>query len=220
MNDLVRPGASPFDEICHEDERGEYWSGRDLMPVMGYGADWRNFADAVTRAKAACTNSGEPVTRHFGDVTEKSNGGRPRADFRLTRYAAYLVAMNGDPRKPEIAAAQTYFAVKTREAETRPAANLPDLSTYEGQVFLLDQYRAQVERARALELENARQQQELDETHAYADTAHGPATVFLESGDWLCPACGVATVPLYREPERTFGAEVFLSLVDVAAVAA
>lgn len=163
MSDLVRSGESPFDRIRREDERGEHWSGRGLMPVMGYGADWRNFADAVTRAKAACENSGEPVTRHFGDVTEKVTGGRPRADYRLTRYAAYLVAMNGDPRKPEIAAAQTYFAVKTREAEVRQSrpvpfeesSRLPDLSTFEGQLAVIDLLRDQVEARRKLELENA-----------------------------------------------------------------
>lgn len=152
MSDLVRPGASPFDAIRRVDAEGECWSGRDLMPVMGYGADWRNFADAVSRAKVACENTGEPVSRHFGDVTEKSNGGRPRSDYRLTRYAAYLVAMNGDPRKPEVAAAQTYFAVKTREAETRV---IPDLSSCDGQLALLDMFRDEVERRRAVELANA-----------------------------------------------------------------
>ena len=115
--DLFSDSGSPFDAIR---QPGERWSARDLMPLLGYGADWRNFAASIERAQATCSNSGENVGHHFVAVTEKT-GGRPREDYSLTRYAAYLVAMNGDPRKPEIAAAQNYFAVKTREAETRPA---------------------------------------------------------------------------------------------------
>jgi hypothetical protein len=116
MSDLELFG-SPFDAIRREDERGEHWSARNLMPLMGYGADWRNFAEAIDRAKRTAANTGYDPADLFVHVTEKT-GGRPREDFRLTRFAAYLVAMNGDPRKPEVAAAQAYFAVRTREAET------------------------------------------------------------------------------------------------------
>jgi DNA-damage-inducible protein D len=117
--------SSPFDALCRTDEHGEHWSARELMPVMGYGADWRNFA-AVERAKIACHNTGADVAINFGGATRVSGQRGPAAaDYRLTRYAAYLVAMNGDPRKPEIAAAQTYFAVKTREAETRQPDRMP-----------------------------------------------------------------------------------------------
>lgn len=123
LNAVVNATAqSPFDAIRHVNEHGEVWSARELMPVMGYGADWRNFADAINRATAACRNAGYDPADHIGDATKmvRIGSGAQRAvpDFRLTRFGAYLVAMNGDPRKPEIAAAQTYFAVKTREAET------------------------------------------------------------------------------------------------------
>lgn len=117
MSDLISSAVSPFDAIKRIDEHGEYWAGRELMPVMGY-LNWREFKDAIERAKIAAANTGADVTRLFGGAPKKSTGGRPAEDVRLTRHAAYLVAMNGDPRKPEIAAAQTYFAIKTREAET------------------------------------------------------------------------------------------------------
>lgn len=96
----------------------EYWSARGLMQPLGYGADWRNFVAAIERARVAATNQGIDPAGLFVGATEKT-AGRPREDFKLSRFAAYLVAMNGDPRKPEIAAAQAYFAVRTREAETR-----------------------------------------------------------------------------------------------------
>lgn len=114
------PGAqSPFDAIRRVSEVGtEYWSARELMPLLGYGADWRNFAAVIEKARIAAQNQGENVSRLFGGVTEKG-AGRPREDFHLSRFACYLVAMNGDPRKPEVAAAQSYFAIRTREAETQ-----------------------------------------------------------------------------------------------------
>lgn len=86
---------------------------------MGY-TEWRKFAGAVERAQLAAQNIG--VTCLFVGTAKKDTGGRPREDYRLDRMAAYLVAMNGDPRKPEVAAAQTYFAIQTRRAEaTQPA---------------------------------------------------------------------------------------------------
>lgn len=120
-HDITKAGQSPFDDARRIDDQGnEYWSARDLMPLMGYGADWRNLGTAIDRAKATAQNIGHDVDSLFVAVTEKS-GGRPREDFRLARLAAYLVAMNGDPRKPETAAAQAYFAIRTREAEVAAA---------------------------------------------------------------------------------------------------
>lgn len=126
MTDLVPPSQSPFDAIRHQDDRGEYWLGREVQPLMGY-TNWRQFALAVDRAKVACSNSGASCGQHF-EVTlnnPSDQGGRPREDVRLTRFGAYLVALNGDPRKPEVARGQAYFAIKTREAETRPAGRVP-----------------------------------------------------------------------------------------------
>ena len=119
----IRIVASPFDKIRRVDDDGiEYWSGRELMPPLGYGADWRNFSASVDRARVTAANTGQDVETLFVGVTEKT-GGRPREDVRLSRYAAYLVAMNCDPRKPEVAAAQAYFAIQTRKAEIAESEN-------------------------------------------------------------------------------------------------
>lgn len=118
------PQGSPFDGIKHEDADGEYWLGRELMPMLGYDT-WRRFEDAIDRAKLSCTNSGHDAEVAFKQLTQLVGSGnlgeQARRDYRLTRYACYLVAMNGDPRKAEIAAAQTYFTVRTREAEVASA---------------------------------------------------------------------------------------------------
>jgi len=106
----------------------ERWSARDLMPLLGYDK-WERFEDSVSRAKTAAENSGTDPDQAFSRLREKGTGGRAREDYLLTRYGAYLTALNGDPRKPEIAAAQSYFAVRTREAEV--AAGRRELSRLE-----------------------------------------------------------------------------------------
>ncbi|QQR85900.1 MAG: DNA damage-inducible protein D [Flavobacteriales bacterium] len=98
----------------------ECWSARDLQAIFGY-ADWRNFLNALEKAREACGNAGESVDDHFVGITKMvdlgSGAQRPIDDFALTRYACYLIAQNGDPGKAEIAFAQTYFAVQTRKQE-------------------------------------------------------------------------------------------------------
>ncbi|MGW3491949.1 phage antirepressor KilAC domain-containing protein [Streptomyces sp. NPDC001054] len=139
---------SPFDTIKQTGERGEYWSARDLQTALGY-VEWRKFEDAIERSIAACENSGLAPTDHFVGAAKKvplgSGAVRSVIDWHLSRYASYLIAMNGDSRKPEIAAAQTYFAVKTREAEAAaeqaPATPaLPDLTTPQGVLALAQQF--------------------------------------------------------------------------------
>ncbi len=115
--------SNPFDQIKHIDDSGlDYWLARELMPILGY-KQWRRFEDTVQRAIVACNNVGNDSKEHFLPTLAKSTGGRSREDFNLSRYACYVIAMNGDPRKKEIAAAQNYFAIKTREAETLAREN-------------------------------------------------------------------------------------------------
>lgn len=119
-------GTSPFDSIRRVRADGsEYWSARDLMAAVDYDR-WENFAGVIDRAWVAAENQGHRAADLFRGITKKGLG-RPQQDFELTRFAAYLVVMNGDPRKPEVAAAQAYFAIRTHEAET--AERRPQIPT-------------------------------------------------------------------------------------------
>ncbi len=115
----IKKRSTLFDEFAHEEDGVEFWCARDLMEPLGY-ARWENFDEAVKRAMVSCENNETPVDSHFREVTKMVKSGVasvPRKDYKLTRYACYLVAMNGDTRKPEIAIAQAYFAVQTRKQE-------------------------------------------------------------------------------------------------------
>ena len=111
-----------FDAILqnHPEEKVEFWFARDLQTLLEY-TEWRNFLRAVEDAKNACEKSGVNVRNHFVDVNKMvpigSGAERPVEDIMLTRYACYLIAQNGDPRKSSIAFAQTYFALQTRKQE-------------------------------------------------------------------------------------------------------
>lgn len=120
----------PFDLIRQVRLDGsEFWSARTLCNLVEYET-WRNFAAAIERAKIAIQNTGEAVTSHVADASklvERPQGGSiQREDYELSRFAAYLVLMNGDPRKPKIAEAQRYFAMRTRQAEVADTLDLSD----------------------------------------------------------------------------------------------
>lgn len=120
-SEVVQSLTKAFEGFAQQtDGRVEYWLGRDVQQLLGY-SEWRNFGQVIARARTACEVSGHKPADHFVDVNKMVNlgSGSQRAidDVVLTRYACYLIAQNGDPRKAEIAFAQTYFALQTRRAE-------------------------------------------------------------------------------------------------------
>ena len=119
--ELVQTLTTTFEAHAQQTEGGvEYWLARDIQFLLGY-AKWDNFLNVVSKAKTACEGSGHQVRDHFADVGKTiqmpKRAEKEIPDLMLTRYACYLIAQNGDPKKPEIAFAQTYFAVQTRRAE-------------------------------------------------------------------------------------------------------
>lgn len=119
-NSLINFTEDNFESIKHIDENGiEFWYARELMIVLEY-KQWRRFEQVIERAKEACKNSNVNVYDHFADVGKIVKAGvtnKDIGDIKLTRYACYLIAQNGDSRKKTIALAQTYFAVQTRKQE-------------------------------------------------------------------------------------------------------
>jgi DNA-damage-inducible protein D len=123
MKDKNPPAIRPttFEELKQVNQYGaEYWSARDLQPLLGYN-QWRSFENAITKATTSCGQSGNNPEHHFARARKPIIGGKGAVqevvDYHLSRFACYLIAQNGDPRKPEIANAQKYFAVQTRRQE-------------------------------------------------------------------------------------------------------
>ncbi len=122
---LISMGSKSFEDLKKINEYGaEYWSAREFQPLLGY-TQWRRFEDAVKMAITSCKNSGNEPQYHFAGAGKPIEGGKGAVqlvnDYHLSRFACYLIAQNGDPRKPEIANAQKYFAIQARRQEISDA---------------------------------------------------------------------------------------------------
>lgn len=121
MGEIEQYNEETFESIKHVNEEGqEFWYARELQGVLGY-TEWRNFLNTVKKAKISCEESGSQVSDHFVDANKTilmpKRARKIVPDIMLSRYACYLIVMNGDPQKKVIAVGQTYFAVKTRQQE-------------------------------------------------------------------------------------------------------
>ncbi|PKM73488.1 MAG: DNA damage-inducible protein D [Firmicutes bacterium HGW-Firmicutes-16] len=121
MSNIAKYDVETFDSIKHINEDGqEFWYARELQKVLEY-TEWRNFEGVIGKAQTACEQSGNQIDDHFVDVNKTiempKKATKSVNDYELSRYACYLIVMNGDPRKEVIALGQTYFAVKTRQQE-------------------------------------------------------------------------------------------------------
>lgn len=118
--ELIQRLHKSFEDCAHRRDGVEYWLARELQVLLGY-MQWRNFEAVIEKAETACSKAGQSVTDHFAEVSKMVDIGsetkREVVDVELTRYACYLIAQNGDPKKDAIAFAMTYFAVQTRKQE-------------------------------------------------------------------------------------------------------
>ena len=163
MGQFVIPAGAeqaptPFDVYRQEREDGtEFWSARDLMGLMGY-SQWVTFENPLKRAMKAAENQNLQVEANFYRSLKVGTAGKMKqTDYELTRFAAYLVAMNGDPNKPEVASAQAYFATRTRQAEMQQPAQLTDeeLLSRALMVATSNMERLEAEKSEAVELSEA-----------------------------------------------------------------
>ncbi|MHB9781427.1 DNA damage-inducible protein D [Streptococcus sp. 10F2] len=141
MEELKKYDELTFENIKHIDQNGvEFWYARELQPILEY-TEWRNFMQVIDKAKIACENAGNRTIEHFVDVNKSISSGynttRTIKDFKLSRYACYLIVQNGDPRKEVIALGQSYFAIKTRQQELQD--NFNSLSEDQKRIAIRDE---------------------------------------------------------------------------------
>lgn len=145
----IKSLVDKFEDCSHSDGAGgEFWYARDLQKLLGY-AKWENFSNAMDKAKEACRNVGFDVEQHWLPDIRKSKSGKGKiedvVDFKLSRYACYLIAQNGDPTKEEIAFAQTYFAIQTRRQELtdKYGVNFENLTEDQKRLYMRNQVQEQ-----------------------------------------------------------------------------
>ena len=161
--------TSPFDSIRRTDEQGEYWLARDLMTVMGYPR-WVKFESPILQAIENIELTGDKVSDHFLPLMVKTQGRNGR-DYRLSRYACYMIALSCDGRKIEVASAKKYFAIKTREAEVIIPAQSEAMAEMDKQIRILE-----------LQNENLRTSLELRHLDNNMVTMHGVELVLTLRG--------------------------------------
>ena len=150
--DSIEALIDQFEDAGQDNGDGDkFWFGRELAVLLGYDK-WERFEGVIPRAMSACANFGQPIEENFQEVFpaagKNSEGGRPSKNYRLSRYAAYLVAQNADARKKPVAFAQTYFAIQTRRQELndRDGVNFDKLSEDQKRLYLRNQVVAENKR--------------------------------------------------------------------------
>lgn len=120
MNEIEEYSEKIFEEIKHIDEKGnEYWEARELQNILGY-KEWRWFANVIEKSQIACSQSNNNINSHFGVYSKIVVAGsttKPIIDYKLSRYACYLIVQNANPKLKDVALGQTYFAIQTRKME-------------------------------------------------------------------------------------------------------
>ena len=144
MNEIKEYTEKVFEDIKHTDEFGnEYWLARELMPVLGYTL-WQRFSNVLKKAMENCLNSNHNISDHFIGTDKMinlaKNAVRNIQDYKLSRYACYLIVLNCDPRKKVIALAKTYFAIQTRKQELSEK-EYNELTEYEKRLYRRNQAR-------------------------------------------------------------------------------
>lgn len=165
----INNDTSPFDSMRRTDEQGEYWLARDLMTVMGYPR-WVKFESPILQAIENLELVGDKVSDHFLPLMVKTQG-RTGRDYKLSRYACYMIALSCDGRKIEVASAKRYFAIKTREAETVIPVQNAAMAEMDKQIRLLE-----------LQNDNLRTSLELRQLDSTMITLHGPELVLALRG--------------------------------------
>ena len=146
MDDVDKIRRLSFEDLRHvTDDGGEYWSARELYPVLEYSS-WQRFRAVINKAMTSCEQSGHEVSDHFNHAVKMvqigSDSERELEDFHLSRYACYLIVQNGDPSKPVIAAGQTYFAIQARRQELADDAKFRQLTEDERRLYLRNELRS------------------------------------------------------------------------------